>query len=687
MRVYLLQASGPRTEGYQMPLSLPCLGGYLRKRGHEVAALDLNFPAERVPARYLNADGEVVQRIRAFRPDVLGISTTTGERHNARFWAGLMKQSIPGLKVVVGGPHVSYTSRQVLERWQAVDYVVHFEGELPLAMLLERLANNAPLSDVPGLSFRNADGQIVETARPALIQDLDTLPMPDWTVFEEIDDMVMNYEPVVSRDGPWLTGPTIHTMTSRGCPFLCRFCSTSHFWQGRSRFRSPESVIEELKYVRARWPAVENVIFHDDTITLRRSHIRRICELMLQEGLNFKWKAWSRLDILDRDLLELMRRAGCVCLLCGVESGTQHGLELVGKKLKLDRLIQNTKLIEESGIGSLYSFIAGIPGETREEALATIRLARKLRSPRAIANVYFGTTIFPGTAFCADLEKQHGPIDWEHPAPSVRPLFGEDGFGNPMCPNITHPREVIAELVAALELPSTALGSSDPPKGTSPADEGKLPYNVQRWSPYLLPQLQEMTAALGAVGADRQSAILGVGGRSRESLLAVALADCFEHPEQVVLPEEVMQGFPEADWMIDEAFGRFPSSHFQWVIDFNTLADLRDVARAKVVSHLNRVLAIDGRAVFFHLNPDHLTMRMAARFGARKSGLAQRRPSVVAFRAMLRRAGFEIVRERAAGITLPSVVNSRLPFSLSNRVSGIRLPRSLGSWSITVCRP
>src|SRR6185436_19832444 len=163
----------------------------------------------------------------------------------------------------------------------------------PLLKLVEQLSTNGDVAEVPALVYRDADGKIVETERVKQVPDLDSLPMPDC---------------------PWLSGPTVHTITSRGCPFLCKFCSTSEFWKGKTRFRSAENVVEELKQIRARWPRVENLIFHDDTITLRRKHIEGICELMLREGLKFKWKAWSRLDVLDKPLLDLMREAGCAVL-------------------------------------------------------------------------------------------------------------------------------------------------------------------------------------------------------------------------------------------------------------------------------------------------------------------------------------------------------------------------------------
>ena len=687
MRAFLLQMSGAFTDGaYEMPLGLPCLGAMLRKHGHEVAALDLNFPARCIPDRYLKADMEVVERIRAFRPDILGISTTTCQRYNARFWAGLLKSYIPGLKVVVGGPHVSFIGRQVLQSWKAVDYIILFEGEIPFVKLLEQLSTNGDLAEVPALVYRDADGKVVETERVKQVPDLDSLPMPDWSVYEDIDAMIMDYSPTMMRDGPWLSGPTVHTITSRGCPFLCKFCSTSEFWKGKTRFRSPENVVEELKQIKARWPMVENLIFHDDTITLRRKHIEGICELMLREGVKYRWKAWSRLDVLDQPLLDLMREAGCAVLMCGAESGTERGLQLVGKKVKLNRLLENTRMIEASGIGTLYSFIAGIPGETKAEALTTIELARKLESAHAIANVYFGTTVFPGTSFCADFERAHGPIDWDNPAPSIRQYFGNDSLGNPLAPSVGLPGEVVAELSAALGLPSVAQLQPS----TASKARGRMLHQfqldaVQNWSSFALPQLEELSAVLASAVDVSQPKVLCVSGRAKESVLAVSISDTYEDVVKLTLPRDVLQGFPEADGMIDPLFSRLPSGEFDLLVDLNSVSDLRDAVRLNVVQQLRRTLAVDGTAVFFYRNSDDLAARAGRIFGASTPVAAQRRPSVKAFREMLEATGFAIDIEHSAGVGLHYLVMSRLSHRRAHALAGLRLPRSLAAWTMFVC--
>jgi len=432
---------------------------------------------------------------------------------------------------------------------------------------------------------------------------------------------------------------------------------------------------------------VENLIFHDDTITLRRKHIEGICESMLREGLKFKWKAWSRLDVLDQPLLDLMRAAGCAVLMCGAESGTERGLQLVGKKVKLKRLLENTRMIEESGIGTLYSFIAGIPGETKAEAMATIELVRKLESTKAIANVYFGTTIFPGTSFCADFERAHGPIDWDNPAPSMRHFFGSDSLGNPLAPNVGLPAEVVAELSAALGLPSVAQVQPS----TSSRARGRMLHEfqldaVQSWSPFLLPQLEQLSAVLAAAAVDvSQPKVLCASGRSRESVLSASIADTYEDVARLTLPRDVLQGFPEADGMIDPAFARFPSGEFDLVIDLNTVSDLRDVVRRSVVLQMRRVLAADGLAVFLFQNSDDLGARAGRFVGMSRSVAAQRRPSVRAFRAMLEGAGFAIEDERSAGVGMHPLVRNRLSHRTAHAIGALRLPKSLAAWSMFVC--
>jgi len=258
MRVFLLESGlwEADSKGFKISLGLAYLGSYLKKLGHEVTALDLNYPAHNVSQRYMWEDPAVISSIQSFRPDIVGISCCTETRHNARYWAGVIKQRMPDVKIVVGGPHVSFVPDQTLNHWKAVDYVIRFEGEKPLAELIDALVSGKPLTNVPSLAYRDESGRVIVNQRAGLIENLDSIPFPDMAIFCDGDEIILNSVPIEARYDLF-QGPMVHVMTSRGCPFRCRFCSASHFWDARVRFRSPGNVIEELKLIRKRWPIIK----------------------------------------------------------------------------------------------------------------------------------------------------------------------------------------------------------------------------------------------------------------------------------------------------------------------------------------------------------------------------------------------------------------------------------------------
>jgi radical SAM superfamily enzyme YgiQ (UPF0313 family) len=122
---------------------------------------------------------------------------------------------------------------------------------------------------------------------------------------------------------------------SRGCPFNCRFCSVTKMWGARCRFRSVESVITELKEMNTKYD-ITYVSFWDDTFTLNKRFVKRLCDSILKENLNLRWTCYSRVDTVSKNLLKLMKKAGCIAIFYGVESGSEKVLHIVGKKLILN---------------------------------------------------------------------------------------------------------------------------------------------------------------------------------------------------------------------------------------------------------------------------------------------------------------------------------------------------------------
>ena len=642
MRVFLLQpcTSHEASKGFKVPLGLAYLAAYLKREGHDVAAMDMNYPLDSPPRRYLREDSEVIETVQAFNPDVIGFSCYTHTRHNAYFWAEVLKRHIPGVTTVFGGPHVSFLPEQILNRHPEVDYIIRFEGEIPFASFLRELENGTNMDGVPSLAYRDAKGHPTVTERMGFIKDLDSLPDPDISVFYHADELMMQAKPVEGRSDLF-QGPMLHIMTSRGCPFGCKFCCSSHFWGKGVRFHSPERVIEQIKMIRERWPTVRNVAFHDDTLTLKRSHVQRICELLLAENLKFRWTSWSRLDVLDADLLRLMKEAGCVYLKCGIESGTERGLKLVGKKIRLAEVPEKVQMIKDSGIVGAFSFILGIPGETTEEAYETIRMIRRLGVTRENLRVNFWTLIHPGTYFCREFEKKHGQIDWDEPDSSILRFFTRDSLGNPIMPYVAFDHKVVKQLKAAVHIPL-------PHEGLERQDRQSAIKELRAGSFYLYRQFISMENVLRTISSE-VSRVLCLHVTSDESVLRIPLEETgFEITELAASSLLSHQAGEKS------ALDELKNASCDLVIDLNSMPEIPQERWTSVIDQLGRVLVDEGYAIFFWRNSQHLLSRVRQRLGL-AGYVKQQAYSIAADDCvrLLQSRGFSVIRRRGEGIEIP----------------------------------
>jgi len=183
-------------------------------------------------------------------------------------------------------------------------------------------------------------------------------------------------------------------ITSRGCPFKCGFCSKQPS-DKKYRTRSPRNVVNEMEEVTEKYK-VKEIMFYDDVITLKRGHIVGICEEILRRGLDVKWESPTRVDCVDKELLKLMRRAGCIRLRYGVESGDPQTLRLMNKKTDLSHVREIFRFTQETGIETFAYFMIGYLGETLESYKKTLNLALSLRADLAMFTI---ATPYPGTPF------------------------------------------------------------------------------------------------------------------------------------------------------------------------------------------------------------------------------------------------------------------------------------------------
>lgn len=344
----------------------PCLGlcylsAYLKDKGiKNIEGIDLNIDSASDLAAAIS------------RADIVGIYCSTKAMKRSLEIAFLAKQS--NKIVVLGGPHPSVLPEEVLSDAN-VDFVILSEGEESFCALIKAVEGDNNYSMIDGIGYKN-DGDIVINPRTKFIKDLDTIPFPDRNLFK------FDYSSMVT------------VCATRGCPYKCANCQPALSLQTCAfRMRSVENLIAELKQV-----AVGKVVhFVDNDLTVNKKWMKRFCESIIEEKIKIKWACQGRVNTLDKDLMCLMKKAGCVGISLGIESGSQELLDgFLRKQLSLERAKQVVRESVEAKMPLHGWFIIGIPTETKEDMEKTITFALTYN----FASVGFSIgTPWPGTTF------------------------------------------------------------------------------------------------------------------------------------------------------------------------------------------------------------------------------------------------------------------------------------------------
>jgi len=305
----------------------------------------------------------VIAELRRQPPDL--IVSLTGFNTFPRDMAVLdqLKAALPGTKLACFGYLPSQRPREVLER-SRVDFVLREEPELTFSELYDRLAagDTDGLARIAGLAWRAADGPRLNLERPRIL-DLDALPFPDHSLLH-----------LERYNESYLERPIGTIVSERGCPFQCTYC-VREFGQ-KVASRSPESILAEIASLREL--GIRNIRFMDDTFTMNRKRLVRICEGLIADYPGTAWTCLTRVDMVDAELLSLMRRSGCKRLYLGLESGSQRILDFYRKGLAVADTRRKMALVRESGIESSAFFVLGAPIETDADVELSIELAIEL---------------------------------------------------------------------------------------------------------------------------------------------------------------------------------------------------------------------------------------------------------------------------------------------------------------------
>jgi len=350
------------------PLGLGYLAASLDKAGITVDIVDLNLDRDPV--------GRFREVLAGVSPLVVGFTSLTQNFPQASFLAGMVKARKKGTKVVMGGPHATYKWQEILSGG-TVDAVVRYEGERTLVELVRQWSNSAPdLNAVDGIAFLDGDTP-VNTRDIPHEKNLDSFPFP-----------ARHFLPMAHYARPG----TI--LTSRGCPRKCIFCISSTY-EGHYRTRSADNVVDELAVLRHVW-GLKDIVFLDNVFTVDTQRVYDICNQIIGDGLGIRFQCVCRVDLVTRDLVGMLRAAGCTSIEIGVESAEQEVTDAMQKFIRVDEVLEAADIVLGAGLLPLFTFQLGSPFDTAATIDKTRKLAAKLRKMGA-TTLFSVMTPFPGT--------------------------------------------------------------------------------------------------------------------------------------------------------------------------------------------------------------------------------------------------------------------------------------------------
>lgn len=390
------------------PLSLACLSAVLKRAGYGVTVIDAFGEAisrlTPIPGTSFHVNGitagDIIERIPP-DTDLIGVSCMFSNEWIAhRHVINAIAERFPGRPLIVGGEHATAAPEYVMACCPGVTACVLGEGEETLLELLRVLEDGPGLDQVSGLFLRAPGGAgFFRTADRPRIKDLDSLPWPDW---EEVP--LANY----FAEGVGLGvgyGRNMPMLASRGCPYKCAFCSNPKMWGRRWNVRAVEDVIAEIRHLKERY-GIDSVSFYDLTAIIRRDWILEFARRLIAEDLGITWRmpVGTRSEVLDEEVVALVRASGCNLLVYSPESGSAETLERIHKKVNLEKMMASMRACTRRRLFSKAHMVLGFPGETPRQMRQSLRFIARMAWAGLNDVAVFTFVPYPGSVFHDELK-------------------------------------------------------------------------------------------------------------------------------------------------------------------------------------------------------------------------------------------------------------------------------------------
>ena len=360
-----------------MPLGLASVIAQIDESRHEIQALDLMF-AERPEA-------ELKARLASFAPDLVALSVRNVDNQSCYHTEYLLPEDkkvvewcreASAATVVVGGTAFTVSPLAIFEYLEA-DFGISGEGEIAFRELVERIDRGEDASDIPGLVWRGPDG--ISANPPEYIENLDSLRLPRRELFDN-----QRYAD---------EGGIGNILLKQGCRFGCLYCDGPHVMGRRLRMKSPGKVADELAEMEAL--GIEASFFADAIFNYPIDYAKEVCRKIIERGPKMRWLATMHPGFVDRELIELMREAGCAAVSLGCDSCSERMLRVLRKGFTKEQLRSTAELLEELQVNYILTLLIGAPGENRQTVEESVEFLSR-RSPMMV-DFCLGIRLMPHT--------------------------------------------------------------------------------------------------------------------------------------------------------------------------------------------------------------------------------------------------------------------------------------------------
>ena len=342
-----------RKGGILPPLGLLALAAYTRKEGFSTALLDafclgLNFE-------------DTAKEVINLKTKAIGITTFTATVQDAAKIARIIKDLNSEINIIIGGSHISALPADTMNRFPQFDIGVIGEGELTIIDLLRKKEPR----DIAGIIYRD-NKKLITNKKRERIKELGILPFP---AFDLLPGFPEKYSAVATN---FKKLPTTSLVTTRGCPYQCTFCDR-HIYGNLCASHDAGYIIELIEKLKDEYN-IKDISFYDDTFVALKDRLRQLCQMMIDENIDISWSCLSRVDLINTEMLTLMKNAGCWQVSYGIESGSQKILDAYKKNITIKQIKNAVNMTKKAGLSCRGFFMLGNPMETQD----TIRDTEKI---------------------------------------------------------------------------------------------------------------------------------------------------------------------------------------------------------------------------------------------------------------------------------------------------------------------